>query len=698
MAKAAQKSVSVTQVRVAFECPRLFYLAARFGGRTLFGSGAGVGIAFHQLADACAHELRLTRLPKTALLLTEPSQLAQQLQQHLYRRVFFPYLQKVASTPAQVATVQPLWQAMQRLVQQWAELILSNRRFCQPEEVIAKTLLAEELKVQHEFTLPDGERQLVQGRFDSLLYDFALHRLCVVEYKTYIAPDPSAQLVQVALYGYLLHQQLGVPIDSAVYSVLPDWQGTVYAWEQLAESLHQLLPAKLQQMRAWLGWESPQPEPPPMTAYPQLCDICPQRQTCQSFFDLDADSGFEPGFEPELPQADGLPAAPGAIADSPRSSQAPSQAPSQTSSQVPSQAPSRQPAARLPKPSAPVESLAQQLIETLDSFGLTTDYQGAAVGPAFVRMKLKPALGVRVSSIMRLADDLRVQLGLSQSPLIAPQTGYVSVDLPRPDRQTAAFADYIEVSRHAEAIPNIAIGVDLNDQLIEADLSDPNTCHFLVGGTTGSGKSEFLRSQLLSLLTRHAPDRLKIALVDPKRVTFPEFEQSPYLIEPIVKDSDGAVALMTRLVADMEDRYQRFERSRCSDIAQYNRQTHQPLPRIVCIFDEYADFMADKTIRQTLEYGIKRLGAMARAAGIHLIIATQRPDASVVTPLIRANLPGRVALRTASEADSAIILGGKQTAAVQLLGKGDLLFLNAGQIQRLQSLFATATIISSRLR
>ncbi|MEO0458188.1 MAG: PD-(D/E)XK nuclease family protein, partial [Cyanobacteria bacterium P01_A01_bin.114] len=105
MAKAAQKSVSVTQVRVAFECPRLFYLAARFGGRTLFGSGAGVGIAFHQLADACAHELRSTRLPGTALSLTEPSQLAQQLQQHLYRRVFFPYLQKVAS-PAQVATVQ----------------------------------------------------------------------------------------------------------------------------------------------------------------------------------------------------------------------------------------------------------------------------------------------------------------------------------------------------------------------------------------------------------------------------------------------------------------------------------------------------------------------------------------------------------------------------------------------------------------
>ncbi|HEY9707769.1 MAG TPA: FtsK/SpoIIIE domain-containing protein, partial [Oculatellaceae cyanobacterium] len=114
----------------------------------------------------------------------------------------------------------------------------------------------------------------------------------------------------------------------------------------------------------------------------------------------------------------------------------------------------------------------------------------------------------------------------------------------------------------------------------------------------------------------------------------------------------------------------------------------QPLPRIVCIFDEYADFMAEKEICNALELSIKRLGAMARAAGIHLIIATQRPEASVVTPIIRSNLPGRVALRTASEADSAIVLGGKQTAAAYLLGKGDLLYQVGAQLQRLQSLFA----------
>nr|WP_228054177.1 FtsK/SpoIIIE domain-containing protein [Nodosilinea sp. LEGE 07298] len=234
----------------------------------------------------------------------------------------------------------------------------------------------------------------------------------------------------------------------------------------------------------------------------------------------------------------------------------------------------------------------------------------------------------------------------------------------------------------------IAIGVNLEGDLIEADLSDPNTCHFLVGGTTGSGKSEFLRSLLLSLLKRHSPEHLQIALVDPKRVTFPEFEDIPWLLQPIVKDTEGAIALMNSLMDEMDQRYRRFEKTRCADLTRYNQQASSPLSRIVCIFDEYADFMAEKESRSAIEQSIKRLGAMARAAGIHLIIATQRPDAQVVTPLIRSNLPGRVALKTASEADSSIVLGGKQGDAVNLLGKGDLLYLGGGQLLRLQSLFA----------
>lgn len=200
---------------------------------------------------------------------------------------------------------------------------------------------------------------------------------------------------------------------------------------------------------------------------------------------------------------------------------------------------------------------------------------------------------------------------------------------------------------------------------------------------------------IIYLIYRYSTQHLKIALVDPKRVTFPEFEQMSWLYAPVVKDGDRAIELMDELVTEMETRYQQFEKAGCADLTTYHQRSRQPLPRIVCIFDEYADFMAEKEIRTALEQNIKRLGAMARAAGIHLIIATQRPEAKIVTPIIRSNLPGRVALRTASEADSKIILGGTETAAAYLLGKGDLLYLIGSKLQRLQSLFASNIQIPS---
>lgn len=517
--------------------------------------------------------------------------------------------------------------------------------------------------VKHSFQLANGTQQLVQGRFDSVVYDFEHHRLCVVEYKTYPAVDKSAQLAQVALYSYMLKEKLGVTIDSAVYSVLPNWEELTFTWDELEKTVYQLIPQKLQQMSQWLAWDSPQPNPPPPTTQPDLlCNICPQKTKCQSFFEPDSEAKTAaPSIE--IPQFTSQ--KPGVISPS-------KETPQPTS----------------PKQETEADAIAQQLVETLRSFKLGVDYLGSVVGSAFIRVKLKPHLGVKFTSIVNTSQDLKVHLGIANTPLIATQAGYISVDLPRTSRQIASFEDYITSASLPPTAPiKIAIGVDLEGKLVEADLADPNTCHFLVGGTTGSGKSEFLRSLLLSLLMRHTPGNLKIALVDPKRVTFPEFEKMPWLYSPIVKDCDRAIALMEKLVAEMDKRYQRFEAAGCADLMAYNQKSSQILPRIVCIFDEYADFMSEKDSRNALEQNIKRLGAMAGAAGIHLIIATQRPEAKVVTLIIRSNLPGRVALKTASEADSAIILGGKQTTAAYLLGKGDLLF--GTSLQRLQSLLAT---------
>ncbi|ARV58681.1 cell division protein FtsK [Nostocales cyanobacterium HT-58-2] len=664
--KFENSSLNATNIRVAFECPRLFYLNQHFGGNTLFlsrNSHTEIGKAFHQLADEFVslanHEPRLKDLFQSSAAQLQVEEITSGMQQLFYEVKFYPYLQQVIKKDAnQAQALLQVWQGLQRLIRHFAELLIINRRYCSAETVIRNTFIGEERKLEHYFDLPNDTQQRVAGEFDCLVYNFEKKRLCVVEFKTYQTADPSAQLAQVALYSYMLWQKKKVAVDSAVYCVLPEFKEYQYTWEQLENTVHQLIPYKLQQMCQWLSWEPPLPNPPPPTTQPHLCKICPQQQKCQSFF-VEKSQTEESSYKQNQQETD--------------------EQNGQTENE------------NLDQHSHNADDMGKDLVNTLQSFGLDVDYHGAAVGPAFIRVKLKPQLGVKVNSLLKLSADLQVQLGLANPPLISPQAGYVSVDLPRPDRQIAKFEDYIKLQTLPATAPvKIAVGVNLEGQLIEADLSDPNTCHFLVGGTTGSGKSEFLRSLLLSLIVRHSPQNLQIALVDPKRVTFPEFEQMQWLHSPVVKDSDRAIELMQQLVTEMEFRYQQFEKAKCADLSTYNQRSRQPLPRIVCIFDEYADFMAEKESRTSLEQSIKRLGAMARAAGIHLIIATQRPEASIVTPIIRSNLPGRVALRTASEADSAIILGGKQTFAARLLGKGDLLYQIGAQSQRLQSLLATA--------
>jgi len=841
-------SLTATDIRVAVECPRLFYLSKKLGGKSFFlppGSSQGIGTTFHKLANqfvkvACQNgkfkqlfEAEAEQLKKEAI--------ATQMEQLFYQLAFYPYFQEI--TKADPGKTQPLfqvWQGLRGLIQRWAELLIKNRRYHSAAEVIGKTFIDPDPQLmQHQFTLPDGTKQVVKGQFDNLIVDSDRQRLCVVEYKTYEPVDPSAQLAQVAVYSYLLWEKTKLPVDSAIYCVLPEFKEYYYSWEQLENTVHQLIPPKLQQMQEWLTWEPGQPDPPPSTSQPHLCQICPQQEKCQTLFDSDESNHYlrEPADirvmiqqlttaktlwldtevadwntpnprlsliqvlanptdrtgkyayifdvldQPDVvndfidqimvnssiekvfhnasfdlkflgkKQEENVSCTYKMVKKLTRIKRAnPLQvsnkklktlavelcqfsnvdteeqqsdwgqrpltekqinyakmdtvylahvhryllefteaAPTHTPQTIPSQPTPEIGETPQPEPETTpdADAIAQQLVETLQSFKIDVTCVGTAVGPAFIRVKLKPSLGVKISALLKLSADLQVQLGITNPPLIAPQPGYVSVDLPRPDRQVAQFEKYITSRTPSTQAPvKIAIGVDLDGKLVEADLSDANTCHFLVGGTTGSGKSEFLRSLLLSLLYRHSPQQLKIALVDPKRVTFPEFEQIPWLYSPIVKDSEDAIALMENLVAEMERRYQRFELAGCSHLDAYNQQNNPPLPRLVCIFDEYADFMTEKDIRNALELSIKRLGSMARAAGIHLIIATQRPEAKVVTPIIRSNLPGRVALRTASEADSEIILGGKQSEAAYLLGKGDLLYQVGAKLQRLQSLFA----------
>ena len=671
-------SLNPTKVRIAFECPRLFYLNHKFGDSAIFlpsDTPRGIGKHFHKLADELIKlalvepEFQTLFEPESYLLNIE--EVASRMQGIFYKLIFYPYLEGVIQkSPDTVVILLKVWEGLQGLIKRFAQLLITNRSYCDAESLISQTFISGESSLEHYFTLPDGRQQRVRGEFDCLVFNLAKKRLCVVEFKTYQPVDPSAQSAQVSLYSYMLWQTKKVAVDASVYCVLPEFKEYQYSWEQLESTIHQLIPYKLLQMQQWLSWEPPQPDGPPVTTQVHLCEICPQQQKCGTFFTVAPENRDNPFTEDHTWEDSGTFL---------------TVAPENRDNQVTEDHTWEDNRGE----SVNADAIGQDLVNTLQSFKVPVEYQGSAIGPAFIRVKLKPDLGVKVNAIMRLSADLQVHLGLERPPLIAPQAGYISIDLPRPQRQVARFETYIQQQFLPPTAPiKIAMGVSIDGDLIEADLSDANTCHFLVGGTTGSGKSEFLRSLLLSLLYHHSPQHLKIALVDPKRVTFPEFEQIPWLYSPVVKDSDRAVELMEELVTEMESRYHKFENTRCPDLITYNQNSPQPLPRIVCIFDEYADFMAEKAVRKVLELSIKRLGAMARAAGIHLIIATQRPEAGIVTPIIRSNLPGRIALRTASEGDSKIVLGGTETSAAYLLGKGDLLYQIGAKIQRLQSLYA----------
>lgn len=333
------------------------------------------------------------------------------------------------------------------------------------------------------------------------------------------------------------------------------------------------------------------------------------------------------------------------------------------------------------------------IVEALEAFNLKCDYLGSETGPAFNRIKLRPAKGVRAKAIIAAAGDLQVQLGFSAKPLIAIAPGHISVDIPRTDRQFCMLKDYIQTDAKHQTDLWIPIGVGINGQLLYANLCDPDTCHFLIAGTSGSGKTEWLRSLLVSLILGHSPTELQIALVDPKRSGFTEFVHCPWLYCPICKDIESALELLSNLVGEMESRYLLFEAAGVLDIQSYNATASKPLPLIVCVFDEFADFILQQ--KDEMEASVKRLGQMARGAGIHLILGTQRPEQSVCTPLIKANLSGRIALRTLQASDSRIAI--EDESAASLLGKGDLLYKAVGNVERLQGLYVSSQEIKAFL-
>jgi S-DNA-T family DNA segregation ATPase FtsK/SpoIIIE len=333
-------------------------------------------------------------------------------------------------------------------------------------------------------------------------------------------------------------------------------------------------------------------------------------------------------------------------------------------------------------------------VKKLNLLGQGVEPDGFEIGPTFARIKVRPLGKTNFKAVSNKAVDLRISLGLEVVPIVGSQAGCISIDIQRPDRAVVSLENALaNPPSSLDKEPAFPIGQDVAGLSHWLNLADPSDCHLLVAGTTGSGKSEFLRSIIASLANRLEPDRLQFILIDPKRVTFNLRGTSPYLWAPIAYDLDDALPIIERCMAEMERRYQILGDRKLSNVSELPADL---LPRIVLIIDEFASFLEDKESKKIVTALLKRIGAMARAAGIHLILSTQRPDKDVITPLLRENLPGRIALKVSSRAGSDLILGAPD--AENLLGKGDLFWKKGGELLRLQSPFVPQAELEARLK
>ncbi len=338
---------------------------------------------------------------------------------------------------------------------------------------------------------------------------------------------------------------------------------------------------------------------------------------------------------------------------------------------------------------------ATQLQRTLHSFGVSAKVENISVGPAITRYELKPAEGVRVSKIANLADDIALNLAAETIRIEAPIPGKqaVGIEIPNKEKESVPLRDVIESDEFEEnkSKLTVALGKDVAGNIVLADIA--KMPHVLIAGSTGSGKSVCINTIITSFIFNAKPSEVKLVMVDPKVVELSVYNGIPHLLIPVVTDPRKAAGALAWAVQEMDHRYNLFAEKGVRDLKGYNAAVEHDenstgkLPQIVIIIDELADLMM--VAAKEVEESICRLAQKARAAGMHLVIATQRPSVDVITGLIKANVPSRIAFAVSSQIDSRTILD--QVGAEKLLGKGDMLFypVGASKPTRVQGAFVS---------
>ena len=331
--------------------------------------------------------------------------------------------------------------------------------------------------------------------------------------------------------------------------------------------------------------------------------------------------------------------------------------------------------------SAELKNNAELLVDTLASFGVQAEITDISRGPTVTRYELKPASGVRISKITNLSDDIALNLAAVNVRIEAPIPGKaaVGIEIPNTVKNSVSMREVIDSAdfNAQKSLLSAGLGKDIAGKTVFCDIA--KMPHLLIAGTTGSGKSVCMNSIIVSILYRANPDEVKFLMIDPKKVEFSKYENIPHLLVPVVTDPRKASGALGWAVSEMLERYQKFSDTGVRDIEGYNRyvEKHEdmkPMPKIVICIDELADLMM--AAPKEVEDSICRLAQMARAAGMHLVIATQRPSVDVITGLIKANISSRIALTVSSAIDSRTILD--SSGAEKLLGMGDMLYSPIG--------------------
>ncbi|MDR2528239.1 MAG: PD-(D/E)XK nuclease family protein [Synergistaceae bacterium] len=634
---------TATALHICQRCPRLmaYQVKGEKGAWQVGLAGAGVpyGKLFHEYIAGKFHFEAADGSNRAALdetLQSGGAELETRIGALIRERYFVPFLAE-KSRKLKCGQLTAMARAAAFWVKCLADFLLDiPSLLSEPEKTLSAVFHQPEKTLYAVHTFSDGVVLEVQGRYDGLLFNPDKTEAALFEFKGFKSSDVTVELSQTLVYAWLIFKKTGI-VPSVRLIYLEDDAPLFYSAADV-KNMFDNLPALFGVARGVLE----NAHPLPRAADSLLCRSCPYQARCE------VDWGGEPGAQPQQPSLE-----------------------KEKNAQDEGQ------------------QLMDRLLKTLSDRGLSVEGQGWVCGPSFIRLKIIPDMGktpVYKIENKNMGKDLQVALALPAPPLIKTQGGHLSVDVARVNRQKLFLEDLLKTGERPDSDAAFPLGLNIDGKTFWADLTNPNMTSVLIGGTSGSGKSVLLRSIVMGLLLCAPRDGVSLTLIDPKRVTFTDMRALRCLEEgDVLPDTDEAMEALGRAVEEMERRYVLLEKAGTPDIAAYNGAGAERLKRRVLIIDEYADMMIGSKSRESLEHSVQRICQKGRAAGIHLILATQRPDATVVTGIIKANLQLRVALKVTSQVNSQIILGEGVGEARHLLGFGDMFVGGSVALERLQA-------------